>query len=186
MGPPPFGSGNMRRCRALRVRNFGLQWGHRLSVVETTSPSRRGSIHLRLQWGHRLSVVETRGPGQSARQRAEASMGPPPFGSGNTLTPPSGDEYLDASMGPPPFGSGNRLVDHRHTLLALASMGPPPFGSGNQALGVLEHVQVRASMGPPPFGSGNGSLRLAYVADAPDRAVFRKKRPQGKRRRRRT
>ena len=66
-----------------------------------------------------------------------ASMGPPPFGSGNVLSECLGHRTSDgrASMGPPPFGSGNRLNPPRgQDLDGRASMGPPPFGSGNIVL----------------------------------------------------
>ena len=58
MGPPPFGSGNLK---SLTITTWlpGLQWGHRLSVVETWGGRLRWIDSSRLQWGHRLSVVET-------------------------------------------------------------------------------------------------------------------------------
>ena len=40
-----------------------LQWGHRLSVVETVTMSGRQLRSPMLQWGHRLSVVETSSSG---------------------------------------------------------------------------------------------------------------------------
>ena len=39
---------------------------------------------IELQWGHRLSAVETANPQEIADwETRHASMGPPPFGSGN-------------------------------------------------------------------------------------------------------
>ena len=35
MGPPPFGSGNAREWPAFAEQEKALQWGHRLSAVET-------------------------------------------------------------------------------------------------------------------------------------------------------
>ena len=109
MGPPPFGSGNAPCFSSILPRWYMLQWGHRLSAVETSNVAvmrRRPSSVL--QWGHRLSAVETcrswdgRGPGPIA------SMGPPPFGSGNAAHCSVSGLSGGASMGPPPFGSGNR------------------------------------------------------------------------------
>ena len=85
MGPSPFGDGNVETNAS---DNGGvdtpLQWGHRLSAMET---GREGCYYPdsgRLQWGHRLSAMET--------------------GRGRLLLPGLGP----ASMGPPPFGDGNR------------------------------------------------------------------------------
>ena len=85
MGPPPFGSGNRAYVASTRARDTGLQWGHRLSAVETPSPIPvvLCSCHS-LQWGHRLSAVETFKRRRDApAPLLGASMGPPPFGSGN-------------------------------------------------------------------------------------------------------
>ncbi len=85
MGPPPFGSGNHTTSAGLSCDTQTLQWGHRLSAVETTffpsipviaSSSFNGATAFRqwkhcldtcgagypskLQWGHRHSAVETR------------------------------------------------------------------------------------------------------------------------------
>ena len=59
MGPPPFGGGNRLR--------------------EKLSSPGVG----RLQWGHRLSAVETLPGGEGKTLAIGASMGPPPFGGGN-------------------------------------------------------------------------------------------------------
>ena len=83
MGPPPFGSGNFSRSACLKASRLALQWGHRLSAVETRMneeesfyptwaamgppPFGSGNVGLGarrvrgllLQWGHRLSAVET-------------------------------------------------------------------------------------------------------------------------------
>ena len=66
MGPPPFGSGNVSTVEAV---------DHRLSSTE-----------VGLQWGHRLSVVETARERGRRRRLGRTSMGPPPFGSGNCPT----------------------------------------------------------------------------------------------------
>ena len=41
------------------TRFFDLQWGHRLSAMETIRPTPCGCSPLLLQWGHRLSAMET-------------------------------------------------------------------------------------------------------------------------------
>ena len=75
------------------------------------------------------------------------------------------------SMGPPPFGNGNSKVPGREEHGDLrrldeanpaTSMGPPPCGSGNvyQVRLVLNKRIQRASMGPPPFGSGDVQMSL--------------------------
>ena len=108
-----------------------------------------------LQWGHRLSAMETSQEWVSAFTAYMASMGPPPFGDGNPLRR-GGKRHGDhASMGPPPFGDGNPLRRGGKRHGDHASMGPPPFGDGNceSTLPGLQHHA--ASMGPPPFGDGN-------------------------------
>ena len=86
MGPPPFGSGNDRQAMAIcfnrccfngatafrQWKRSGftnpeglasqLQWGHRLSAVETCERWRKIKWFTTLQWGHRLSAVETAYP----------------------------------------------------------------------------------------------------------------------------
>ena len=59
MGPPPFSDGNVADCIQAGLLPDGLQWGHRLSAMETLPPLR-----------HCLSVDVP-------------SMGPPPFSDGN-------------------------------------------------------------------------------------------------------
>ena len=83
MGPPPFGDGNLNRCCHSSASNysfngatafrrwkrgpsgngrtwsFNLQWGHRLSAMETSSSSSSSRREITLQWGHRLSAMET-------------------------------------------------------------------------------------------------------------------------------
>ena len=101
MGPPPFGE----KPRTPMALSLG---------------------YSRLQWGHRLSAMETFGPCLCLRV-SQPSMGPPPFGDGTFV----GGSVLFAvhpSMGPPPFGDGN--TDYLKSP-PRCSMGPPPFGDGN-------------------------------------------------------
>ena len=66
-----------------------LQWGHRLSAMETSSPALPvccpfAVYLLPLQWGHRLSAMETSSPALPVCCLVAApSMGSPPFGDGN-------------------------------------------------------------------------------------------------------
>ena len=94
--------------RSAVVWHKPLQWGHRLSAMETglsrvpktqrrepfngATAFRRwkldellatASLENILQWGHRLSAMETRRYPQTQHDDVEPSMGPPPFGDGN-------------------------------------------------------------------------------------------------------
>ena len=63
MGPPPFGDGNEAYRYHLRSNIPGLQWGHRLSAMEThMADPAVGALTFLLQWGHRLSAMETSDP----------------------------------------------------------------------------------------------------------------------------
>ncbi len=62
---------------------------------------------MELQWGHRLSAMESAQPHTGGPLPVDASMGPPPFGDGKHRRgrlPPR--QKCRASMGPPPFGDG--------------------------------------------------------------------------------
>ena len=83
MGPPPFGDGNLDASPALVISFDLLQWGHRLSAMETSSTAIIGCSH------------------------PPPSMGPPPFGDGNKAIIPQMEFAHSPSMGPPPFGDGN-------------------------------------------------------------------------------
>ena len=179
MGPPPFGDGKRasRRRRRRRVRSFNgatafrrwkgagsyqlaganvrLQWGHRLSAMESGVNSAGQKDLNELQWGHRLSAMESMianeiptgmnplqwGHRLSAMERIRGHPGPAVHGL--------------ASMGPPPFGDGKLrrimaqdavrvLLQWGHRLSAMESGGR--HGSPG--------VEDLASMGPPPFGDG--------------------------------
>ena len=157
MGPPPFGGGNWAGCNRCGHVWSILQWGHRLSVVETWTarpesaarfsdfngatafrwwkPALQGEITAYakfLQSGHRLSVVETYLLRNIHSSRYIPSMGPPPFGGGNADVPVRLNQHFPPpSMGPPPFGGGNGIAMVRHIGRPRTSMGPPPFGGGN-------------------------------------------------------
>jgi hypothetical protein len=135
MGPPPFDGGNCHESSNVAPPSPPLQWGHRLSTVETTPalPGRTNGRALRrmtmiwnldalLQWGHRLSTVETR-----FRSRLRAPL----------------RSRLQ-------WGHRLSTVETRYTRRRLgrirptASMGPPPFDGGNPE--ILRGIQrvVRA------------------------------------------
>ena len=108
MGPPPFGDGNCQNASRWGFFSSSLQWGHRLSAMETSVDRTSSALRMALQWGHRLSAMET----YSKAACIASSQGP--------------------SMGPPPFGDGNRQGQQRHWRGVRPSMGPPPFGDGNR------------------------------------------------------
>ena len=83
MGPPPFGDGNDCEHIRLAKRYKDLQWGHRLSAMETMCCELRIRSVPILQWGHRLSAMETDGGHKERLEVSLPSMGPPPFGDGN-------------------------------------------------------------------------------------------------------
>ena len=125
MGPPPFGDGNNAELEKAAISIVSLQWGHRLSAMETSRPKSitnqqyfnlqwghrlsametsvraptAGSAICPLQWGHRLSAMETRSIGQWVLDPAHPSMGPPPFGDGNS-------QYRPVGTGPCPSFNG--------------------------------------------------------------------------------
>ena len=70
MGPPPFDGGNFEPRGWQHGIRVTLQWGHRLSTVETGTYRLVVDHADKLQWGHRLSTVET---GVAARDPAIAS-----------------------------------------------------------------------------------------------------------------
>ena len=182
MGPPPFGDGNVPDSWVPSSDHTPLQWGHRLSAMETLlRPGWESNVPSRFQWGHRLSAMETRWSSQAWPGLSTASMGPPPFGDGMTIvqaevgrgyelqwghrlsameTSKSGRARNITSSG---FNGATAFRRWKQRLPAAsprrqgcASMGPPPFGDGNVRWPVLDDQPgLHASMGPPPFGDGN-------------------------------
>ena len=163
MGPPPFGSGNSIAQAVNPNAYVLLQWGHRLSAVETEiGATAKGDVQM-LQWGHRLSAVETRqAVGNAGPGGEQLQWGHRLSAVGTLLSGAVGLHQAQPSMGPPPFGSGNRDRRNGQGGCSNASMGPPPFGSGNNNQAPLVSKPLLASMGPPPFGSGNMALRKTH------------------------
>ena len=60
-----------------------------------------------LQWGHRLSAMETVAIGAVGVPLLKPSMGPPPFSDGNSEGSAAVSQLWPPSMGPPPFSDGN-------------------------------------------------------------------------------
>ena len=178
MGPQPFGCGRMAKHWIVYSKKTGLQWGRNLSVAEGALQwTRTGNGPTTLQWGRNLSVAEgscrtleaphARGfngaatfrlrkvsGGQECRARAEASMGPQPFGCGRRAGSRGGLRARRASMGPQPFGCGRHNWNWPPASWAAASMGPQPFGCGRDYVRAIFIRQGAASMGPQPFGCG--------------------------------
>ena len=145
-----------------RLRLLPLQWGHRLSAMET----------LRILGAVANGATAFR-HGNTPGQRP-ASMGPPPFGDGNLrcnivagFNPPFGDDPSRAdvaSMGPPPFGDGNvRFHGLSPALSDVASMGPPPFGDGDT---VSAHLAGTSNIGGGGFNGATAFRRWRYPGSA--------------------
>ncbi len=200
MGPPPFGGGKLVLMRGY-TRPSALQWGRRLSAVESSCSCE--GIPDRLRFNGAAAFRRWKGAhGDGTRwQLVDASMGPPPFGGGKIEFRDSWAWEIQASMGPPPFGGGKSPAGDSPRQLSAASMGPPPFGGGknssrvsvpsNSSLqwgrrlsaveraeqGLKGEVQSIASMGPPPFGGGKARGRLRWcrgMASFNGAAAFRR------------
>ena len=184
MGPSPFGDGN-RGLRGRRNRRTpGFNGATAFRRWKPTEPSQALPLLAPLQWGHRLSAMETVGFRRRPQRGRNASMGPPPFGDGNSNTMCRHPHSPCSFNGPPPFGDGN--VASRETLIVttllqwghrLSAMETPPvlpetFKHGATAFRRWKQFNQRqsASMGPPPFGDGNNSEVLGLF-DAGDGAT---------------
>ena len=82
------GATAFRRWKRLQIeraeiQNKLLQWGHRLSAMETAISPLVMPCSSHLQWGHRLSAMETYQFAGFFSVHIYPSMGPPPFGDGN-------------------------------------------------------------------------------------------------------
>ena len=109
-----------------------------------------------LQWGQRLSALDTRRPRLLGVFHLQASMGPTPFSVGYRGAARQLPPVRQASMGPTPFSVGYRKVlARRGGCQVPASMGPTPFSVGYGA-GFRRGADgwLWASMGPTPFSVG--------------------------------
>ncbi len=134
-----------------------------------------------LQWGHRLTSVETIvGWGYGDSFVKFASMGPPTYIGGNIVSFGACTANSTASMGPPTYIGGNfSYAGVIAKSICSASMGPPTYIGGNHVgephanlhctlqwghrLTSVETTSVyhvnflfpEASMGPPTYIGGN-------------------------------
>ena len=134
-----------------------LQWGHRLSAMETVKANSGIGGEFVLQWGHRLSAMETARVQDGPAVLVVPSMGPPPFGDGNTTRQSPTTNTHPTFNGATAFRRWKPGPDYEAAGKGLIpSMGPPPFGDGNLLPpGHPGAADLRPSMGPPPFGDGN-------------------------------
>ena len=191
MGPPAFAGGNHTGMVLVRSASPSFngatgfrRWKRPISKLPTVKADT-------LQWGHRLSPVETGYGFIGLQTKALASMGPPAFAGGNRVV------KFTRTMTRTVLQWGHRLspVETIHRVLAKsriegASMGPPAFAGGNNfgtvdtpaplwlqwghRLSPVETFRrqiqqshcLNASMGPPAFAGGNKSAGLADGKDA--------------------
>ena len=154
MGPPPFGDGNVLELAPDRVGVDGLQWGHRLSAMETRS--------IRLS-----AVVRWAFNGATAFRRWKRRHVP---GSGLEATFNGATAFRRWKRHLLPVVDTVADLQWGHRLSAMETA--PGRGC---PLGLR-----RPSMGPPPFGDGNCSLWLTSVMDSCKSALFHKDRLQDK------
>ena len=162
MGPPPFGDGNMVTIDGQRYTPFSASMGPPpFGDGNMTDPKTGVTVEVKLQWGHRLSAMETRRPNALRDGGDLASMGPPPFGDGNLSIKTLAEWTGGASMGPPPFGDGNHGDQAQVEDPETASMGPPPFGDGNQGWGECAKVE------DPGFNGATAFRRWKHLYGCP-------------------
>ncbi len=162
-----------------------LQWGHRLSAVETRLSTRNRCVIVSasmgppsfgggnasgvelgggtkgvLQWGHRLSAVETRSGRRSSRT-ASRFNGATVFRRWKRDTAPVARSGRGrASMRPPSFGGGNFPPSHC-SRNSCCFNGATVFRRWKLEMNKAAQTAVVASMGPPSFGGGNAGCRLS-------------------------
>ena len=185
MGPPPFGDGKGLTPFSVHPVCHMLQWGHRLSAMESRSatpasqsrwPCFNGATAFRrwkgilikgnaaapvvLQWGHRLSAMERRAARRGRPTTSTSFNGATAFrrwkvGSVGVIHV----EVRLASMGPPPFGDGKTRSGKPGSDLRLSlQWGHRLSAMESSGVGAAEHLSRPASMGPPPFGDGKGNM----------------------------
>jgi hypothetical protein len=138
------------------------RWKHekvvtRVSVQNSWDGLTTTITDFTLQWGHRLSTVETASKSVGNREEIDPSMGPPPFDGGNFRPLCRGPITLAAFNGATAFrrwkpwdGLTTTITDftlqwgHRLSTVETASKS------------VGNREEIDPSMGPPPFGVGAG------------------------------
>ena len=116
----------------------GLQWGHRLSAMETRKRQHQIRSVVELQWCHRLSAMETR---RSTRWRTSGATS---FNGATAFR----RWKLSFTRCKTPASSVDLPLQWGHRLSAMET-ARELHGKGRTC------VPHRASMGPPPFGDGN-------------------------------
>ena len=193
MGPPPFGDGKAIDGLIATSESHLLQWGHRLSAMESREgaelpaprgrasmgpppfgdgkgySSRRTSSSTRLQWGHRLSAMESGMQDLESPADPRASMGPPPFGDGKRSASASRVSTSPRFNGATAFRRWKGGGRPRRT----ARYRPLQWGHRLSAMERTDIAQAvngstgQASMGPPPFGDGKPWLHPYPVQPVP-------------------
>ena len=154
MGPPPFSDGYRSISTTSRPRTTCFngatafrRWIRQLHLMGTSSP-------YTLQWGHRLSAMDTLEPsvvrfGFGGFNGATAFRRWIPA---HIMCNPAKVE--GASMGPPPFGDGYLGFPEDHYPWSLLQWGHRLSAMDTRLHTVQLRTSDSASMGPPPFGDG--------------------------------
>ena len=166
MGPPPFGDGNLAASPTSDARGYSPTFNGATAFRRwklTAGLHAQAVLGPNLQWGHRLSAMET----VQACLGRESAGGPASFNGATAFRRWKLSSYLHSrsrryatrpSMGPPPFGDGNwqgrRLLPRYRTHLQwghrLSAME-----TGDLEASISPSTGGLPSMGPPPFGDGN-------------------------------
>ncbi len=133
MGPPAFAGGNLQTEMSLGQAGSGFNGATGFRRWKPAPDGPGGPGVLPLQWGHRLSPVETIWRTAHSERPSVASMGPPAFAGGN------GTASRLAIMNGCGLQWGHRLSPvetefphHGIYTGPYASMGPPAFAGGNR------------------------------------------------------
>ena len=104
-----------------------LQWGHRLSAMETLVVRITGNTVSLLQWGYRLSAMETNPLARVSVIVLVPSMGPPPFGDGNRPGPLRSSSPPRSFNGATAFRRWKRLVGYLYEVDGVTFNGATAF-----------------------------------------------------------
>ena len=132
MGPTPFSVGYNAMMTNTQHNIWRLQWGQRLSALETSRQFKKETNGTMLQWGQRLSALDTPERCQTYRPDNVASMGPTPFSVGyrSRLDARPANE-IRAFNGANAFQRWIPDGRRRHSQQPIRpSMGPTPFSVG--------------------------------------------------------
>ena len=134
MGPSPFGDGNWTNGTPSRSRHWRFNGAIAFQRWKRAEPRKRSLLNRSLQWGHRLSAMETGVAILGSNRSRPPSMGPSPFSDGNT------PRFRPSWLYPSPFNGATAFQRWKLQTSSLGdwasigpSMGPPPFSDGNLA-----------------------------------------------------